>query len=175
MALGPRSACCLSSASRAKHHAGSGPSAQTLGVTGGAVEARSSSSKPASLHGVVFTKRVKKSMPNDQSQSESAREQEWKSLYARLALALSTHGRGDPFGDGDFFLIDDDYGTYQHKVECTSAAFFQSGALADTQELLSQYDLPWQVVFVLTRSAGGPAACTVTREGIVDGANFTEE
>jgi hypothetical protein len=114
-------------------------------------------------------------MSNDQSPSESVREQEWKSLYARLALALSTHGRSDPFGDGDFFLIDDDYGSYQHKVECTSAAFFRSRALADTQELLSQYDRPWQVVFVLTRGAGGPAACTVTRGGIVDGANLSEE
>jgi hypothetical protein len=34
LALGPRGAAGLCSASRAKHHSGSGPSAQTLGVTG---------------------------------------------------------------------------------------------------------------------------------------------
>jgi hypothetical protein len=85
------------------------------------------------------------------------------------------HGRSDPFGDGDFFLIDDDYGTYQQKIECTSAAFFRSRALPDTQELLSQYNGPWQVIFILTRGAGGPAGCTVTREEIVDRVNLDQE
>jgi hypothetical protein len=105
-------------------------------------------------------------MQSDQQPFETVRRLEWKRLYENLGQTLSTHGRNDPFGDGDYFLIDDDYGTYQHKIECCKESFFRSGALRDTQELLCQYESPWQVIFVLARSAGGPAACTVTRADI---------
>ena len=114
-------------------------------------------------------------MQSDQQSFETARRQEWKRLYENLKQILSTHGRNDPFGDGDYFLIDDDYGTYQHKIECSKESFFRSAALLDTKELLCHYEGPWQVIFVLARSAGGPAACTVTRAYMTPQAASDEE
>ena len=96
-------------------------------------------------------------------------------MYQSLEQTLSKLGRNDPFGEGDYFLIDDDYGTYQHKVECSKESFLRSRALLDTQELLSQYEGPWEVIFVLARSAGGPAACTVTRADITPQVTGDEE
>ena len=114
-------------------------------------------------------------MQSNQQASEIARQLEWKRLYVSLEATLSAHGKNDPFGDGDYFLIDDDYGTYQHKIECSKASFFRSGALEGTQALLRKYDGPWEVIFVLSRGAGGPAACTVTRARIVNQVNDSEE
>jgi hypothetical protein len=111
-------------------------------------------------------------MPNHQQELEAARQQEWKRLYASLEATLSVHGMNDPFGDGDYFLIDDDYGAYQHKIECSKESFFRSGALVDTQELLCKHDGPWEVIFALAGGAGGPTACTVTRAGVVYQVHF---
>lgn len=102
-------------------------------------------------------------MQLDEPIGEAKREREWQHINSDLVSTLAQYGKSDPFGEGDFFLVDDDYGTFQHKVECTSEAFFRSGMLGAVQVLLSKYASPWEVIFVLTRKAGGPAGCTVTR------------
>lgn len=114
-------------------------------------------------------------MQLDEPIGEAEREREWQHLHSDLASTLSQYGKSDPFGDGDFFLVDDDYGSYQHKVECTSEPFLQSSMLVAVQVLLSKYASPWEVIFVLTRKAGGPAGCTVTRLKVGDRIAFEDE
>jgi hypothetical protein len=105
-------------------------------------------------------------MQSDQLSLETARQRDWRRLYEGLEKTLSVHGRNDPFGEGDYFLIDDDYGAYQHKVECSNESFFWSGAALNTQALLCEYEGPWEVIFVLARKSCGPVACIVTRANI---------
>jgi hypothetical protein len=47
---------------------------------------------------------------------EQTQEKEWEELYDQLSEILSCYGVSNPFGDGDFWLIDDNYSSPQHKV-----------------------------------------------------------
>lgn len=60
----------------------------------------------------------------------SSEHAEWEAIYGLLLAILQRHGVHDPFGDGDFYLVDDDYGSVQHKIECASEAAF-TPALVD--------------------------------------------
>jgi|LakMenEpi03Aug12_release.lakeMendotaPanAssembly.Ray.scaffolds.fasta_scaffold3031810_1 hypothetical protein len=98
---------------------------------------------------------------------EAIRREQWKQLYASLAITLAKYGRHDAFGDGDFFLVDDDYGSYQHKVEYTSDTLLTSGAREAARDLLLDYSELWEVIFVARRS-GESRFSIVTRLQVGD-------
>jgi hypothetical protein len=99
--------------------------------------------------------------------SDTQRTQEWSHLYSSLLDLLSARGRFDPYGDGDFLVVDDDWGSYQQKVECTSPALFTPSVFAETQTLLSGYSSSWEIIFVLTSTAGGPQVRLVSRNRVI--------
>jgi hypothetical protein len=81
--------------------------------------------------------------------TESVRRKEWEALYADLVSALAPFGRENPHGDGDFWVVDDDWGGYQHKI-CVSQLSFLTGEVAEAvQRALVKYSLPWEVVIAL--------------------------
>jgi hypothetical protein len=94
-------------------------------------------------------------------------DQDWQLLYAQLLGVLAQHGVNDPMGDGDFFLVDDDYGSSQQKVECTNADAFTPGLVSDVQKLLQSFPAEWEVIFVLPSSQVGQRVFVVKAESIV--------
>jgi hypothetical protein len=86
---------------------------------------------------------------------------DWERLYERLTTILSKHGSLNPVGDGDFFLIDDYYGSPQHKVECTSSAVFTPELVADVQAELLVFSEDWEVIFVFSSPKGNDRATSV--------------
>jgi hypothetical protein len=98
--------------------------------------------------------------------SNLEREAEWAALFADLTALLSQHGKHDHFGEGDFLVVDDDYGLRQQKVEFTSSKLVRSSAMQETHQLLASRYRAWEVIFVLPRSIGGPAAFVVTAAGV---------
>lgn len=81
--------------------------------------------------------------------SEVTRRREWEALHADLLVALEPLGRNDPFGKGDFWLVDDDWGGCQHKICVTSLPFLTQEVAEVIRHTLEKYSLPWEVVIAL--------------------------
>lgn len=93
-----------------------------------------------------------------QAYAERTRECDWASVYRELQSALGAYGVERAFGEGDFFIVDDDYGSHQHKIECTSPTFFSQAVVLITQKVLSKFPPQWEVIFVATGgSTGSPS------------------
>jgi len=72
---------------------------------------------------------------------------EWKALYDELRPVLEKYGREDPLGDADYWVVDDDWGSPQHKVCVTRVSFLTRSLALEVQRLLRRYSLPWEVLF----------------------------
>lgn len=78
------------------------------------------------------------------------REAEWASLYTALRSVLVRHGRECPFGEnGDFWLVDDDWGGKLQKVYVFKMRFLAPSLVADIQSLLLNSFREWGVLFAL--------------------------
>ena len=58
----------------------------------------------------------------------ATREQEWEALYDKLRMALAEDGKNDPYGEGDYWIVDDDWGGYHQKVCITNPKFWSLSA-----------------------------------------------
>jgi hypothetical protein len=92
---------------------------------------------------------------------------EWTALYADLRALLQAHGQEDASGEGDYWLVDDNYGTPQHKICVTNISILTRPLCRQCQRLLRQYSLPWELLFSLeNRAHEGDLGVTVTRAAI---------
>jgi hypothetical protein len=80
---------------------------------------------------------------------EVTRGEEWEALYAQLTSVLAVFGREDPYGDGDFWVVDDDYGSYQQKVCVTRLSFLTRRCAEAVGRILANYTSPWEVLMTL--------------------------
>ena len=87
-------------------------------------------------------------------------DEKWKDLYLSLGEVLSQFGREDPYGNGDYWLVDDDYGDTAHKVCVSRIAFLSPELIVAVQRALT--DLPdWSVLLQIDeQSDGAPASST---------------
>lgn len=76
---------------------------------------------------------------------------EWEALYDELGVLLEKHGTQNPFGEGDFWLVDDNYGSPQHKVCVTRITFLTRPVAVEVQRTLRKYSLGWEVLFSLDK------------------------
>ena len=93
---------------------------------------------------------------------------EWGSLYEELIVLLERHGKLDPFGDGDYYLVEDCYATPQHKVECVTDEAFTPSLVSDVQLLLKKYTRKWEVIFALNAVDGKDHAFSVYSDDCVE-------
>ena len=49
--------------------------------------------------------------------------EEWQRLYKAVRAVCSEHGREDPFGKGDFWVVDDCWGGVSKKLIVTNTSF----------------------------------------------------
>ena len=78
---------------------------------------------------------------------EDAQSREWDAIYSSLQDALSKFGREDPLGDGDYWIVDDNYGSPQHKVCVYKASFLTRPMVTAVQRALQDRGLRWEVLF----------------------------
>ena len=75
---------------------------------------------------------------------------QWESIYVELELLLS----GLPFAKASgspTYLILEDYGSSQHKIECQAAEYFDTAVLSAIQAIVRKHASEWEVIL-----AGGP-------------------
>jgi hypothetical protein len=93
---------------------------------------------------------------------------EWEELFAALTQILEQHGKHEPSGDSDYYLVDDVHALPQHKVECTSNEALTPELVVDVQSVLKKYSREWEVIFALPAIDGKDRAFSVFASSCVE-------
>ena len=97
-----------------------------------------------------------------------ARCKEWEALYVALRDSLSKFGAHYEGGSGDFFVVDQDYGYAQIKIECLSTHFFDQKVVAAIQHLLKPYSRRWEVVLSAPSSTERTAGYLISADEVIN-------
>lgn len=80
------------------------------------------------------------------SDKEAIQEAEWQILHDRVAETLDRFGKKDPFGDGDYWLVDENLGLHAQKVEVQNLRLLQPEVIKALQGALAGYP-DWRIMF----------------------------
>ena len=80
---------------------------------------------------------------DDERQSE-----EWESLYEKVVGLLQRFGVEDPFGKGDYLVVDDNYGWRRQKIEIHNLKMLTVEIVKALQALLKDYP-NWAIVMAV--------------------------
>jgi hypothetical protein len=69
----------------------------------------------------------------------SAQAREWEVLYGRTAEVLSRYGRENPFREGDYWLLDENWGRHRLDLEIQNLNLFKTHIIKSLQVLLTDY------------------------------------
>lgn len=100
---------------------------------------------------------------------KDAQDREWEFLYAALGEVLRRFGVDDPYGDGDYWINDDNWGDHSCKVEVARAGFLTPELIASVQVTLQGYP-SWRVILQVNEPVGpaptSTASFTVRHDGV---------
>ena len=81
-------------------------------------------------------------------EENSPQHQEWLELYEKLSTLLERRGPSSAFGDGDYWLLDDDHGNGEHLLYIFKEEFLTTDLVYETKALLDGYS-SWKVVVAM--------------------------
>jgi hypothetical protein len=104
--------------------------------------------------------------PND-TQAE-----EWERLYERVTKLLARYGKEDAIGNGDYLVVDDNYGWRRSQVEIHNLKMLNPEVVIGLRDLLSDM-LGWEItvtVDVPGKEGAWPVmGLTIRKHEIIDG------
>lgn len=71
--------------------------------------------------------------------TKADQERDWKILHDEITRVLDRFGRKNAFGDGDYWLVDDNWGSRRHRLEFQNLDLFQIDILRQLQAVLAGY------------------------------------
>jgi hypothetical protein len=80
---------------------------------------------------------------------------------------LTSFGTESAFGDGDFWLLDDDWGYDSHKVYVFSIGYLTREITDRAQALLARYVDDWTIVFTFDVNNSGQPVATLKPMGLI--------
>ena len=86
--------------------------------------------------------------------NQSQHDQEWQALYDALGAVLIQFGKEDAYGNGDYWIVDDSYGTPCHKV-CISRLGFVTPHLISAIQRALQATPHWKVLLQIDETLDG--------------------
>ena len=103
---------------------------------------------------------------------EEIQDQIWNSLYRAIVDFLKLYGKEDACGDGDYWIVDDNYGWQRHTIDVFDLKMFDVVIVKGLRRLLQ--NIPnWDIVLVLDTPGVGktmpPMGVTIRRNEIIDG------
>ena len=102
---------------------------------------------------------------------EAQRKRVWKILHDRITEVLDRFGQKDAFGRGDYWLVDEDLGTYRQKLEVQNLNLLKPHIIKSLQALLDGYP-DWEIMFrvdvVGKESAWPPMGLIIHDDEIID-------
>ena len=79
------------------------------------------------------------------SPQEAKQERDWRTLHDAITATLDRFGRKDAFGEGDYWLVDDNWGWMAHQLEFQNLALFKPHIIKALQGLLTPYP-DWRII-----------------------------
>lgn len=70
---------------------------------------------------------------------DPTQDRDWQILHDRIAAILDRFGRRDAFGNGDCWLVDDNWGQYRHLIEIQNLNLLQPHIVKALQAALADY------------------------------------
>jgi hypothetical protein len=77
--------------------------------------------------------------------ADAVRSREWRALYEALSTLLESRGRSSAFGDGDYWLLDDNYGNGEHLLYIFQEPFLTPDLIYEIRDALRGFGA-WKVV-----------------------------
>ena len=105
---------------------------------------------------------------NDEEQSS-----EWIALYGRITAELERFGKEDAFGNADYWLLDDNYGTFaQHLLYINNLHLLTTPIVQRLRQVLSEF-ARWEIVVAIDVPGTGDAwprmGLIIRQHEIIDG------
>lgn len=95
----------------------------------------------------------------------------WEAMYARLKAVLALHGVEDAFGEGDYWVLGDNYGFRSNKVVVFKLSILTHELVAALQRTLQGID-DWEIVVAIdipgTEGRWPPMGLVVCGQQVVD-------
>lgn len=70
---------------------------------------------------------------------EASQERDWRTLHDAITATLDRFGRKDAFGEGDYWLVHDNWGRRSHQIEFQNLEMFKPHIIKALQDLLAPY------------------------------------
>lgn len=104
--------------------------------------------------------------------TDKQRDQIWSDLYRKIVSLLHKFGKEEPTGDGDYWVVDDNYGWRRHTINIFTLKMLDPTIIALLRHLLK--DLPdWEIVVALDvpgKEGEWPSmGVTIRRHEVIDG------
>lgn len=74
---------------------------------------------------------------------------EWKILYDAVRSVCANHGAEDPYGKGDYWVVDDNWGGVSQKLVVSSPAFLTPRLVAELADCIARTQLYGAQIFVV--------------------------
>ena len=105
-------------------------------------------------------------MKNDKQETE------WEIIYREIKRVLEPYGKEDAFGEGDYLLVDDNWGNHQQKLEVQNLNIIKPEIVESLQRILVPYP-DWEIVIGIDareqKAGWPPMGLTVRSREIIDG------
>ncbi len=106
------------------------------------------------------------------NKEDEVRDQIWDALYRAVVDVLRQYGKEEPTGDGDFWVVDDNYGWRRQIVNIFNLKMLDPEIIFKLRALLDK--LPeWSIVLALdvpgTEGKWPPMGVIIRRHEIIDG------
>jgi hypothetical protein len=85
---------------------------------------------------------------------EVERQTQWIELNAALENVMKSFGKSDPMGNGDYWILDDDWGGPWQKICIFNLKLLKSGLLEKIHDLVKQRFPQWDVAIALEYKNG---------------------
>jgi hypothetical protein len=109
---------------------------------------------------------------NDHERDEDEQERTWSALYDQIEAILRQFGTEDHFGEGDYLLVNDNYGWRRHTIEIHKLPMLNPEIVKLLKPLLRQA-LDWEIVIAVdipgTEMTWPRMGLTIRDHEIIDG------
>lgn len=108
---------------------------------------------------------------SDEDAPLSQQEHEWVLLYERVAGYLRSLGTESPIGEGDYWLLDENWGQHLIRVEVQNLNLLVPPVVKGLQRLLSDYP-DWEIAMAVdvpgTETRWPGMGLVISKDGIID-------
>ena len=95
----------------------------------------------------------------------------WEVLHERISEVMHAFGTEDHLGDGDYLIVDDNYGWRRHSIEVHRLHILRPEIVAQVQNLLDDYP-DWEIVMAVdvpgTETSWPRMGITIHKHEIID-------